>query len=113
MYMNNGQKKVTLVGHSMGGPVTLYFLTRVVSQVWKDRYVNAFVPLSGAWGGSNSVLQYQISGMDLSTSIDPCPPAQNIIIFSSFVSNLRSALRSLESMSWMLPEPSLWRDTVL
>ena len=97
----------------MGGPVTLYFLTRVVGQEWKDRYINAFVPLSGAWGGSNSVLQYEISGMDLSTALSACPSAQSVIIFPTFVSNLRSALRSLESMSWMLPEPSLWGDTVL
>ena len=41
MYKENGNTKVTLVVHSMGGPVSLYFLTKVVNQQWKDTYIHS------------------------------------------------------------------------
>ena len=52
MYNKNGNARVTIVTHSMGSLITLYFLTNVVSQQWKDKYVQAFVPLSGGWKGT-------------------------------------------------------------
>ena len=42
MYAERSQK-VTIVAHSMGGPVALYFLNEVVDQAWKDKHVNAFM----------------------------------------------------------------------
>ena len=51
--MQNGNRRVTLVAHSMGGPVSLYFLTQFarVTQQWKDTYIKSWVTLSGAWSG--------------------------------------------------------------
>ena len=89
MYSSSGGKKVTLVIHSMGGIVSLYFLNEVVTQQWKDMYINAWVTLSGAWSGGNSVLQQMISD------------------------NLAPLFRTLESGVWLLPKPSVWGNTVL
>ena len=49
MYKENNNTKVTLVAHSLGGPVSLYFLTSIVTQEWKDTYIDSYIPLAGAW----------------------------------------------------------------
>ena len=56
MYEDNSNTKVTLVVISMGGPVSLYFLTQVVNQEWKDTYINAYISLGAAWAGANNAL---------------------------------------------------------
>jgi len=89
MYNSSGGERVTLVVHSVGGIVSLYFLNEVVSQEWKERYINTWVTISGAWPGGNSILQTVIS--------DP----------------LRLLYRSTESSAWQLPNPSIWGDTIL
>ena len=99
MYQVN-EEKVTIVGHSMGGPVTLYFLNNVVSQDWKDEYINAFIPLSGAWSGANMVLPILISGLQ---SLIP-----DIPIISDYLEQLNPAFDSMESMLWLLPHPSVY-----
>ena len=101
MFDESGEK-VTLVVHSMGGPVTLYFLNTVVSQEWKDQYINAFVPLSGAWSGGNFAIQAGVSGAGILFNLN----------FTSR-SELTSIIRSFESLVWLLPQPSIWGDTVL
>ena len=107
MFDESGEK-VTLVVHSMGGPVTLYFLTTVVSQEWKDQFINAFIPLSGAWTGSSSTVQAVVSGLVINSS-------SSVAAFgSSFLDNERAVIRSFESYgTWLLPSPSIWGDTVL
>ena len=55
MYEQNDNMKVTFVAHSYGGPVSLYFLTRIVTQEWKDTYVASYFPLAGASGGTSSL----------------------------------------------------------
>ena len=47
----NNNTPVTLLVHSMGGPMTLIMLQRQ-SQKWKDKYINAFITLSAVWAGS-------------------------------------------------------------
>ena len=48
MYTQSGNTKVTVVVHSMGGPVSLYFFTSgIVTQQWKDTHINAYITLSG------------------------------------------------------------------
>ena len=42
---------MTLLAHSMGGPMTLIMLQRQ-SQKWKDKYINALITLSAVWAGS-------------------------------------------------------------
>ena len=62
MYKDNGNTSVTIVTHSMGSPVMLYFLTHIASQQWKDKYLKAFVPLSGVWKGTVTILSSIITG---------------------------------------------------
>lgn len=47
----NNNTPVTLLAHSMGGPMTLIMLQRQ-SQKWKDKYINTFITLSAVWAGS-------------------------------------------------------------
>ena len=49
-YLNNGTK-VMLVAHSMGNPVTLYWLNNYVNLAWKQKFIRNFVSLSAVWGG--------------------------------------------------------------
>lgn len=48
--MNNGTP-VTIVAHSMGGPMTLVFLQRQTSE-WKNQHIKRLITLAGAWAGS-------------------------------------------------------------
>lgn len=50
-YESNGKTSVILLAHSMGGPMSQYFLN-LQKQNWKDKYIKCLVTLSGAWGGS-------------------------------------------------------------
>ncbi|KAL6443139.1 hypothetical protein ACFW04_002827 [Cataglyphis niger] len=50
-YAINNNTPVTLLAHSMGGPMTLIMLQRQ-SQKWKDKYINSFITLSAVWAGS-------------------------------------------------------------
>ena len=114
MYRDNGNRKVTVVSHSMGAPIMLHFLTQrgVVTQEWKDWYIGNFIPIAGAWSGGNIALQYMISGLsreedDIFSSIlfeiDGGIPAYR----------LTPVLRSFESTHFLLPRPSVWGNNVL
>lgn len=50
-YKNNGNQPVIIIAHSMGSPMTLYFLNRR-SQAWKDKYIKAYITMAGVWGGT-------------------------------------------------------------
>ena len=117
MYRENGNRKVTIVAHSMGGPVTLHFLTSgIVSQEWINDRIGNFIPLSGAWSGGNTALQAEISGLTIDEMDLFFGGA-----FASVVSDLGSGilnlitpiLRTLQSIPFLLPRPSVWKDTVL
>eukprot|EP01125_Pyxidicula_operculata_P021779 TRINITY_DN8631_c0_g1_i1.p1 TRINITY_DN8631_c0_g1~~TRINITY_DN8631_c0_g1_i1.p1 ORF type:complete len:497 (-),score=122.32 TRINITY_DN8631_c0_g1_i1:43-1533(-) len=60
-YTTNGNKKVTVVAHSMGCPTVLAFL-KGQDQAWKDKYIASFVPIAGPWAGSAQALKTVISG---------------------------------------------------
>ena len=60
-YAMNNNTAVSLVTHSMGGPVALYFLNRQ-SQAWKDKYIHSLVTLAGGWGGAAKLLRLMASG---------------------------------------------------
>lgn len=59
-YKKTGMK-VTLITHSMGSPMTLYFLNRQ-TQAWKDRYIQSWVSLAGCWAGTVKALKVFIQG---------------------------------------------------
>lgn len=60
-YAENDNKSVMLIAHSMGGPMSLYFLN-AQTQDWKDRYIKSLVALSGAWGGSVKAIKVYAIG---------------------------------------------------
>ena len=123
MYQANENSPVSLIIHSMGGPVALHFLTSgIVRQEWKDKYIANFIPLAGAWSGANFALHMLVSAKQLEEGVDFTDSAN---IFTSRLSNsvnsigdvlariLRDLSRSLQSVYFMMPRASLWKDTVL
>ena len=45
-YSANGNKKITLMSHSLGCPYTLVFLNKQ-TQDWKDKYILQWITLNG------------------------------------------------------------------
>ena len=99
MYRQTGQP-VAMVVHSMGGPVSLYFLNEVVTQEWKNKYIKVYIPLSGAWAGASASLEALVSG------ILPFPLGVNPIA-------LRGLERSLPSVYWLAPRAEIYQNQVL
>ena len=87
----------------MGGPVSLYFLTRIVNQEWKDTYIHSYVPLAGAWSGGNAILSNLLSGPVATSGFEA--------FFGSLP--LRSLYRTFPSFYLLLARASVWNDTVL
>ena len=113
MYRENNNTNVTIVVHSMGGPVSLYFLTSgIVTQEWKNTYIANYITLSGAWSGANEAIMAEISG------IDPIPDSGFWKYIRRFIGRhleklLHPIIRSMQSTVWMLPRASIWNDTIL
>lgn len=60
-YKANNNTPVIIVAHSMGGPMSVYFLN-LQSQAWKNMYVAKLVTLSGVWGGSMKAVKVYAIG---------------------------------------------------
>ena len=91
-----------LIAHSMGAPTTLYFLTKVVDQHWKEAYLRHYITVSGVWHGTAKSAKAFASGDNEGIWIVP-------------QSEGRSGTRSYPSTAWLLPFPSdTWsKDDVL
>ncbi|KAK9294345.1 hypothetical protein QLX08_011015 [Tetragonisca angustula] len=96
-YDNNNQTPVTLLAHSMGGPMTLIFLQRQ-SQKWKDKYINCLITLAAVWGGSVKALKVFAVGDDLGAYL----LRQSILKDQQITS---------PSLGWLLPSRLFWKDT--
>ena len=106
MYEENGDTKVTLVVYSMGGPVSLYFLTQVVNQEWKDTYIHGYVSLGAAWSGSNYLFKL-LTAPPESKFLDICE-------IDADVEDIRDLYRSFaSSYNFILPYESVWNDKIL
>ena len=100
-----------MVAHGTGAPVVLHFLNKLVNQEWKDKYIHAFITLSGAWSGSNGVVETIISGQKL-TALAPlvdngCKPSQNLRLL------YRDAARTFPGVMYALPKPSVWGNYII
>lgn len=60
-YIQNGNKSVILIAHSMGGPMVNLILQKL-NQKWKNKYVRLLLGLSGAWGGSVKTMKMYLVG---------------------------------------------------
>ena len=108
MYNQNHQTKVTLVAHSMGGLVSLYFLTRFngINQAWKDKYIHAYIPIAAAWSGGVGTLQVVISG---NRGVPSFIPFLNRAVGSFVV----PTTRTFESLPWIFPTATAFGNRVL
>ncbi|CAF0721102.1 unnamed protein product [Brachionus calyciflorus] len=100
-YEMNNNTKVMLVAHSMGNPVSLYWLNNFVSQAWKDKYLKNFVSLSAPWGGASKTMRLMASGDNI-----------DIIVVKPI--SVRSYQRSAPSTAFLMPNDRFWtRDDIL
>ena len=99
-----------MIGHSLGAPVSLHFLTATVDQAWKDKYIHAYATIGGAWAGATKSLGMIITGL---TSFDTDNGL--VIILEKFINAIVGPMfRSFESVFWMLPRASVvGADTVV
>lgn len=67
----NNNTPVTLLAHSMGGPMTLIMLQRQ-SQKWKDKYISALITLSAVWAGSVKAIKVFAIGKHLIYKLVAC-----------------------------------------
>jgi len=97
-YNLNNQSQVTLVCHSMGCPIMLYFLNRNVHQSWKDTYIKSFVTLAAPWGGAVKSLKAFTSGDNLGVIVVP-------------VLTIRKDERTFPSLAYLLPSDQFWNHS--
>eukprot|EP00475_Leptophrys_vorax_P005212 TRINITY_DN1315_c0_g1_i2.p1 TRINITY_DN1315_c0_g1~~TRINITY_DN1315_c0_g1_i2.p1 ORF type:complete len:265 (-),score=63.66 TRINITY_DN1315_c0_g1_i2:33-827(-) len=98
-YRMNGNERVLIVTHSMGGPVALYFLNQM-SAAWKDKFIQAFVPIAPPFGGSALVLRSSISGYNFGVSILPHDYLWPVQVNSP-------------SGVFLLPDPSIFKGALI
>ena len=53
---SNDGRQATIVAHSLGCLVSLYFITQQPSE-WLQKHVNSFVAVSAPWAGSITALK--------------------------------------------------------
>lgn len=94
-YTLNDDTPITLIVHSMGGPMTLLFL-QMQSQQWKDQYIRRVISLAGAWGGSVKALKCFAVGDDLGA-------------FALSGDKMRAEQITNPSLAWLMPNPLLWK----
>lgn len=80
-YYANKQVPVTILAHSMGGPMSLIFLQRQ-PQKWKDKFINSLITLSAVWGGSVKALKVFAIGTAYSQSVLYISISMHLIILS-------------------------------
>lgn len=90
----NNETKVTLLAHSMGAPMVLYFLQQQ-KQVWKDKYISRIITLNGAWGGTVQSIEAIAEGYNFGSNV----VSQD---------EMRMVQRSSPSLHWLTPHPHLW-----
>lgn len=90
-----GQQRVTLLVHSMGGPMSLVFLQKQ-TQAWKDKYIRQVISLAGAWAGSAKAVKVFAIGDDLGS-------------FALSGSVLRAEQITSPSLAWLMPSPHFWK----
>lgn len=95
-YERADNQSVTLLVHSMGGPMSLHFLQQQ-DQKWKDKYIARIISLAGAWAGSAKAIKVFAVGDDLGS-------------FALSGSVMRAEQITSPSLAWLLPSPYFWKD---
>ncbi|PSN37787.1 Group XV phospholipase A2 [Blattella germanica] len=99
-YSLNDNTPVIIMAHSMGAPMSLLFL-QSQSKSWKDKYVNKFITLAGAWGGSVKAMKVFLLGDNLGTmALRP--------------SVMKEEQITNPSLAWLMPSNLFWtKDDIL
>ena len=93
-YGKNNNQRVSIITHSMGGPVALHFL-QLQTKEWKDTYLANFIPTSPPFGGSVNTIRAMVSGDNFDA------PVVKQSIFWPVQSTCASG-------PWLLPQKNLW-----
>ncbi|GFQ97858.1 phospholipase A2 group XV [Trichonephila clavata] len=92
-FKKNNRTKVTIVCHSMGCPITSFFLN-TMHQPWKDKHIKRLIALGPALGGAVKALKTIAAGENLGYKVS--------------AQLLKLQQRSSVSLSYMLPSRHLW-----
>ncbi|KAG8041536.1 hypothetical protein G9C98_002829 [Cotesia typhae] len=95
-YIINNKVPITLIAHSMGGPMTLLFLQNQ-TQKWKNQYIKSLITLGAVWGGSVKALKVFAVG-------------DNLGAYVLRESILRDQQITSPSLGWLLPSKYFWKD---
>lgn len=93
----NHNESVTLIAHSMGGPMCLLFLQQQDTS-WKNKYISSLITLAAVWGGSVKALKVFAIGDDLGTYV-------------LRERTLKDQQITSPSLGWLLPSKYFWKDT--
>jgi len=102
-YQQNGNTKVHVIAHSLGGPVFLHFLNSM-TDAWRTTYMESFIPIAGPWSGSPKALRGLVSGDNFGMEflgfsiVDPL--------------TMRSVARTYGGLVALIPDPTFWGDQV-
>jgi len=95
-YYSNGNKKVIIIGHSMGNPVMLYFF-QSKPQAWKDKFIRTHISMAAPWGGTIKTIKLFASGYNFDH--------YNFVVNPK---SIRPFQRSMTSSAYLLPSSSFW-----
>ncbi|KAK7601458.1 hypothetical protein V9T40_008899 [Parthenolecanium corni] len=117
-YYENNNKRVSLIVHSMGGPMALAFLHQQ-PQVFKDTYIESLISLSGAYGGSTLAVSVFIQGivthmLKLLQDYQPvCSPMHWVMDVTKALFNpsIQQVANSFPSVYWLFPSPIAWEKS--
>jgi len=102
-YTINGNKRVNIIGHSMGSIHSTQFLN-FQTQEWKDKYISALITVSAPWGGSPKALRSIISGDNFGIEVTSWLPLID-------AKRVRPTLRRAGGVIYMLPDIGLYNTT--
>lgn len=94
-YYEHFNRKVVLMGHSMGNMYIYYFLKRQ-PQAWKDKFIDSFISVSSPYIGSVKAVKAITSGETEGHD------------FALPKLKLRAATRTFPSSLMLLPNPKFW-----
>ena len=92
-YVTAGNRRVHIMGHSLGGVVSLAFLNDMPLE-WKQTYIKSYIPVGSPFGGTVVNLMGSCSGYNLGLPLAPA--------------DLRDFEAQAPTGPWLFPQPSLW-----
>jgi len=95
-YNLNSQTPVSIICHSMGCPMSLYFLNKQ-SQQWKDTYLMRYITLAAPWGGLAKSVKVFAVGDDI-----------GVPVLSG--KTLRRAQITMPSLAYLMPSNHFWTE---